>query len=129
MGGLISLYAGLKYPNVFGRVGVFSPALWFAPSIFSYARRARPSPGQRIYFVTGGHEGDQPEVYVNDQRRMIDSLAAAGFRVGVQVDSVIRPEGIHNEGFWRREFPRAYRWLFADATPRRARPRRRAHSH
>jgi hypothetical protein len=61
---------------------------------------------------------------------MIDSLAAAGFRVGVQVDSVIRPEGMHNEGFWRREFARAYRWLFADTAPRRApRPRRRAHGH
>src|SRR5438132_769367 len=32
MGGLISLYAALKYPDVFGRVGVFSPAFWVAPS-------------------------------------------------------------------------------------------------
>jgi len=130
MGGLISLYAGLKYPEVFGRVGVFSPALWFAPSLFAYARQARPHAGQRFYFVTGAHEGDTPEVYVNDQRRMIDSLAAAGFRVGVQVDSAIRADGTHAEWFWRREFPLAYRWLFADPPPRRAaRPARRPRTH
>ena len=128
MGGLISLYAGLKYPRVFGRAGVFSPALWFAAdSVLAMARRSRPA-GQRFYFVTGAHEGDQPEVYVNDQRRMIAALQAAGFRVGVQVDSLIRADGTHAEWFWRREFPLAYRRLF-DAEPRRtAAPRRRAPS-
>jgi predicted alpha/beta superfamily hydrolase len=129
MGGLISLYAGLKYPEVFGRVGVFSPALWFAPSLFAYARQARPRAGQRFYFVTGAHEGDTPEVYVADQRRMIDTLAAAGFRVGVQVDSTIRADGTHAEWFWRREFPLAYRWLFGDTPARRTtRAPRRPHA-
>ncbi|HVG43180.1 MAG TPA: alpha/beta hydrolase-fold protein [Longimicrobium sp.] len=130
MGGLISLYAGLKYPQVFGRVGVFSPALWFAPPLFAYARRARPAPGQRFWFVTGAHEGDTPEVYVADQRRMIDTLAAAGFRVGVQVDSTIRADGTHAEWFWRREFPLAFRRLFGDTAERgTAGPPRRAQPH
>ena len=122
MGGLISLYAALKYPDVFGRVGVFSPALWFAPQVYAYARAARPRTDSRIYFVTGGREGDTPEVYVADQRRMVDSLAAAGFRVGVQVDSVIRPDGMHAEWFWRREFPAAYRGLFAERGGQSAAP-------
>ena len=30
MSGLISTYAALKYPHVYGKVGVFSPAFWFA---------------------------------------------------------------------------------------------------
>ncbi|MFL5381619.1 MAG: alpha/beta hydrolase-fold protein [Longimicrobiaceae bacterium] len=130
MGGLISLYAGLKYPETFGRVGVFSPALWFAAdSVLAFARRSHPREGQRFWFVTGAHEGDTPEVYVNDQRRMIDTLAAAGFRVGVQVDSAIRADGTHAEWFWRREFPLAFRWLFGGPEPRRAAPaRRRAHT-
>ena len=120
MGGLISLYAALKYPNVFGRAGVFSPALWFSDANYAYARAARPPlPGTRLYFVTGAHEGDTPQVYVADQRRMIDTLAKAGFRAGVQVDSAIRADGTHQEWFWRREFPRAYLWLFAPASPAR----------
>jgi predicted alpha/beta superfamily hydrolase len=118
MGGLISLYALLKYPRVFGRAGVFSPALWFAPEVFAYARHARPPlPGTRIFFVTGAREGDNPTVYMNDQRRMIATLDSAGFRTGVQVDSIIRADGQHAEWFWRREFPAGYRWLLGEGPP------------
>ena len=31
MGGLITFYAGLYYPQVFGGLGVFSPSFWIAP--------------------------------------------------------------------------------------------------
>src|SRR5436190_6174599 len=34
MGGLISMYAVLKYPKTFGGAGVFSPAFWVGPKIF-----------------------------------------------------------------------------------------------
>ncbi|HMJ58815.1 MAG TPA: alpha-amylase family glycosyl hydrolase, partial [Gemmatimonadales bacterium] len=110
MGGLISLYAALKYPDVFGRVGVFSPAFWVAPEIYALARRAHPRPGTRIYIVTGGQEGDTPEVYAQDHQRMVDTLEAAGFTV----QAALRPDGKHAEWFWRREFPAAYEWLFQE---------------
>jgi alpha-amylase len=113
MGGLISLYAALKYPDVFGRVGVFSPAFWVAPAIFDYARHAHALPGTRIYMVMGGKEGDTPDVYVRDARLMADTLRAAGFDSGGSaVISLVKPDGTHSEGFWQREFPAAYEWLF-----------------
>ncbi len=115
MGGLISLYAALKYPDVFGRVAVFSPAFWVAPSIYAVARRAHPRPGTRIYMVTGAQEGDTPEVYVRDHQRMLDTLAAAGFTIGGDVRGAVRSDGKHAEWFWRREFPAAYEWLFQEA--------------
>lgn len=126
MGGLISLYAALKYPEVFGRAGVFSPAFWFAgDSAFAHAAAAPPPrPGTRFYFVTGGREGDRPELYVRDHQRMVDVLAAAGYRAGAQVEAFIREDGTHSEGFWRREFPAAYRWLFAGEDPPPSHPRR-----
>jgi predicted alpha/beta superfamily hydrolase len=34
MGGLISMYALLQYPNVFGAAGVISPAFWLAPQLY-----------------------------------------------------------------------------------------------
>lgn len=116
MGGLISLYAGLKHPGVFGRVGVFSPSLWFSESAFTLARAAPRRPGQRWYFASGGSEGpDQdPGIVVREQQRMVDSLSAAGFRPGTQVRTVAPADGKHSEWFWRREFPAAYRWLFAE---------------
>ena len=114
MGGLISLYAALKYPEVFGRAGVFSPAFWFSEQNYAFARAARPLPGTRLYFVGGAREGDQPALYVEGQRAMIDTLRAAGFQVGTQMDAMIRADGTHQEWFWRREFPYAYQWLFPD---------------
>ncbi|HST62288.1 MAG TPA: alpha/beta hydrolase-fold protein [Longimicrobium sp.] len=117
MGGLISLYAALRHPGVFGRVGVFSPSLWFSDSVFVAARAGVASgPRPRMYFVSGGKEGPgtAPRIVVVAQQRMIDTLAAAGWTVGTDVLAAAPDDGEHNEWFWRREFPAAYRWLFAD---------------
>lgn len=115
MGGLISLYALIKYPQVFGRAGVFSPAFWVAPELYGFARAGKPArPDPRIYFVIGGHEAANAEEaasYVEKQRLMIDTLMATGYQP-TEVRALVRPEGTHSEGFWRREFPAAYQWLF-----------------
>lgn len=114
MGGLISLHAALRHPDVFGRVGVFSPSLWFSDSVFVAARNARPAARPRMYFVSGGMEGppERRRTVVDDQQRMVDTLVAAGWRVGADIHAAAPDEGQHHEWFWRREFPAAYRWLF-----------------
>ena len=113
MGGLIALYAALKYPRVFGRAGVFSCACWIAkPQLLDYVRHARPlHPYPRLYFVVGAREtaDGQP---ARDQAEVVDSLAAAGFPVGVADTAIVRADGRHAEWFWRREFGAAYEWLF-----------------
>ena len=116
MGGLISLYALLEHPEVFGRAGVFSPALWFAPGSFEHARAAAPlRPDPRIYFVSGALEGQPGEdsgVYTRDQARMVETLVGAGFAPGAEVVAYVRADGAHSEWFWRREFAAAYLWMF-----------------
>ena len=116
MGGLISLYAAIRYPDVFGRAGVFSPAFWVAPEAYAQVRDAGALKNDlRLYFVSGGQEaatGEEAGVYVKDQERMVDALLAAGLRRDVNVAAYIRPDGKHSEWFWRREFPAAYKWLF-----------------
>jgi metallo-beta-lactamase class B len=116
MGGLISLYAILEYPHVFGRAGVFSPSLWFSPHIFGLAKASQPlRPDPRIYLVTGGLEiaqGERAGIYADDQTRLLDALTAVGFKTSTEVTASTPPDGQHAEWFWRREFPTAYRWLF-----------------
>ena len=114
MGGLISLYAALKYPRVFGRAGVFSCACWVAgPRILAYARShagAARAAGVRLYFVVGGAETATGGP-ARDQGIMVDTLVAAGYpRRAIHAE--VAPDGRHAEWFWRREFPAAYRWLF-----------------
>ncbi|GAB3636182.1 alpha/beta hydrolase-fold protein [Hymenobacter arcticus] len=108
MGGLLALYAGLKYPQVFGRVGVFSPAIWFAKdSILSYERR-RPAPrASRFYFVAGPTESETMLPLMVEARNglLANGVLAANIRLVAPAD------GKHAEWFWRREFAPAYRWL------------------
>lgn len=109
MGGLISLYAGLKYPQVFSKVGVFSPAFWFAQdSLFRYMQQARLRQLMRFYFVAGMQEG---ETMVPLMAAMRDSLKNSGVKAS-NISYRAVADGKHAEWFWRREFPAAYQWLY-----------------
>ena len=115
MGGLISFYAALKYPEVFGLAGVFSPAFWVAPAAYEFVAESSPHAGHRMYLISGGMEvaqGEAQGVYQKDQERMVDALMQRGFRPGTDMIARIIPDGRHAEWFWRREFPAAYQWLF-----------------
>jgi metallo-beta-lactamase class B len=114
MGGLISLYAGLKYAKVFSKIGVFSPALWFAQdSVFQYVRHARLRQPTQFYFVAGEQES---ETMVPLMAAMRDSLRKAGVKpTAISYHAV--PDGKHAEWFWRREFPAAYQWLYKSKVP------------
>ncbi|MEP7002712.1 MAG: alpha/beta hydrolase-fold protein, partial [bacterium] len=113
MGGLISLYAALKYPEIFGKAGVFSCACWIAESqLLAYARRSAPlRPLPRLYFVSGERETDSGQP-ATEQRHVVDTLRAAGFPLDSALRSLTPTDGKHAEWFWKREFEGAYRWLF-----------------
>lgn len=105
MGGLISLYAVLKYPQVFGGVGVFSPAFWIAPSLLEEIRKKGKKVNSRIYFYAGKRES---ESMVPDMLKAMESLAAVSKS---DISTLIRDEGTHNESTWRKEFPEVFRWI------------------
>ena len=118
LGGLISCYAALKYPGVFGRAIVFSTPFFINPDIYGMARAFRqPASPVRFYFDMGASEGlgsaGLPDsAMVRSQRAMVDTLAAAGVDTARDARAVVRADGQHKEWFWRREFPAAYRYLF-----------------
>jgi len=112
MGGLISLYAALAYPNVFGKAGVFSPALWIAPEIVAFAHAARLARRPRLYFVSAGDESaNQQQLDVSQP--LMRELMARGYVNDVDLVVRVKPDGAHSEWFWKREFPAAYEWLFS----------------
>ncbi|MGH8029554.1 MAG: alpha/beta hydrolase [Arenimonas sp.] len=111
MGGVMAHYAIEQHPELFGKALVFSPAFWTggdAPLEFTRGRTL--SPGTRYYAVTGGKEGDEA---LGDLRGMTDVLRANA-SPGVVLFSEVREGAEHNETFWKSEFPRAVRWLFAE---------------
>ncbi|UOQ50993.1 alpha/beta hydrolase-fold protein [Hymenobacter cellulosivorans] len=113
MGGLISVYAALKYPNVYSKVGVFSPAFWFAEqSLFQYVQQHPANPATRFYFVSGAQES---QTMVPLIQQMHDALRSGGVPAA-NLSFNARPDGQHAEWFWKREFSAAYQWLLAPAT-------------
>ncbi|WP_448702701.1 alpha/beta hydrolase-fold protein [Mucilaginibacter sp. AW1-3] len=108
MGGLISMYAELKYPRVFGSAGVFSPAFWINPPIYEYAK-AHAAQAKRFYFVCGDQEGDTMDT---DMLKMADISRNSGLSLKNTPTTVIKGAK-HNEAQWRGAFPAFYQWLVA----------------
>jgi len=106
MGGLISMYAAMKYPKVFAGAGVFSPAFWTAPKIFEDIKRKSKKIKANIFFYAGKQESDQ---MVTDILKAFQNLAAKKSKAKIKI--VIRDEGKHNEATWRKEFPSGFAWM------------------
>ena len=113
MGALIATYAALREPTVFGKVGVFSPAYWFArQQLFQYVRQRPANPNTKFYFVAGTTESSTMVTHMNAMR---DSLQRGGVPTA-NLSYNTRTDGQHAEWYWRREFPAAYSWLYAAGT-------------
>ena len=105
MGGLISMYAILKYPDVFGGAGIFSPAFWVAPQIKEYAAKRGSRVKGKVFFYAGKEEGER---MVPDMLEVFEVLHKNS---SAKMETVIRTDGKHSEANWRKEFPVFYRWL------------------
>lgn len=119
MGGLTTMYAAYRFPEVFGRVMAMSSAFWFANKrIFSYVRERQKPEGSRIYLDCGYQEGAYRERkrMVRQSLEMRQILRSQGFQEGHDLRWVGDPAGKHSEADWTRRLPDALRFLWA-ATP------------
>jgi predicted alpha/beta superfamily hydrolase len=105
MGGLISYYAALRYPNVFGRAGVFSPSFWTAPQVLALTDSLAPQSSGMFFFYMGGLEGEEMTGKMNEVIFRLGSSSKA------LLYTVVDPEGQHNEAAWRKWFPEFYLWV------------------
>ena len=115
MGGLISHYAGLKYPSIFGKIGVFSPAFWFAPEVNEFTKKYGNLKDTKMYFLAGGKKGENAALSeinqtVKDMNSMVTVLKNQGF-TAENIKSKVVPEGKHNEELWRTNFEETILWL------------------
>ncbi len=105
MGGLISLYAVMQYPSVFGSAGIFSPSFWIAKQMYSDAANfINPNP-IKLYFYAGGKEDAN---LVNELKKM---AAIFEQKQNIKVFTTVTEIAKHNEKYWQIEFPSFYNWL------------------
>ena len=108
LGALSTQDALLRYPQVFGKAALFSPAYWFTPAIYDETKRHPWPAGTRTYLYAGGAEDSD---MVPDVERMMGVLAGQP-HPPADIALHIEPANVHDERAWRAEFPRAVSWLF-----------------
>jgi predicted alpha/beta superfamily hydrolase len=110
MGGLISIYCGLIYPEIYGKMMIFSPALWIAPKIYFQATNFRNSYETKIYLYGGGQESDTMIPNIERLKSVLERHGYDGAKIRFKF--TIDSHGQHNEDRWGREFPSAVEWLY-----------------
>ncbi len=113
LGGTISFYIALKYPEIFSRAGLFSPAFWFArEAAVKLLKHARLEQGLRVYIDVGTKEGDHEDDYLADAQNIAGLFSK---KKGAERLLIVDEGGIHNETAWAERFPAAFLWLFEGA--------------
>ena len=110
LGGLVSYYAILKYPEVFGKAGVFSPAFWFNRKEIIALTEKTLKLKTKIYFLCGDNEGDAD--VIADLNKIDDLVSEKRCECKNLTKKKIVKGGQHNEKLWREGFVKAYLWLF-----------------
>lgn len=110
MGGLISFYTGMKYPDKFGKLGIFSPSFWFARNelMWFVEQNSTKIKKTKFYFLAGKKES--PEM-VSDVEEMVPLLIKKGVPEK-NIHTKFDDYGTHSESYWSKEFPDAFLWLF-----------------
>jgi len=111
LGGLITAYAGVKQPDVWSRLGIFSPStFWDSGYILgAVAGAASLSPRWARVYVDSGQPGDGYE----GTAMLADRYRAIGYRDDNDLKYVVAPGALHNEDAWAARLPAALRFLCA----------------
>jgi predicted alpha/beta superfamily hydrolase len=110
LGGLVSMYLGLKRPDVFSRLAVMSPSAWWANNqiIRDVARLGERLP-LRIWLDIGKKEGPKIKHQV---RALKEMLLANGWEMGADFAYLEIPEARHEESAWAARFGDVLRFLY-----------------
>lgn len=112
LGGLISAYAGVQKPDVFGNVGALSPSTWWDNQwILGSVAGLRPAPLRPLkVYVDSGNAGTS-----NDDVTNTAALAQAwrdrGYADDVTLKYVVQQGATHSEVYWAQRLPGALHFL------------------
>jgi len=111
MGGLISHYALLRYPNVFGAAGIFSPSYWICDKELTEFENQFPlQPDQLIYMLVGGKEGRSMKKLSKKHISHLQKQQPNSQSVKLVFDK----NGMHNERFWTAYLADAFLFLLKE---------------
>lgn len=115
LGGLISIYSGFLYPEVYSKLLIFSPSLWVNPENNFPQMNFKNPYNIKVYMYGGEQEGSEMTERIELFEQTMEGWENSH---SLQFDfkTSINPEGKHQEFYWSQEFPRAMEWLYYDTT-------------
>ncbi|MDE3189069.1 MAG: alpha/beta hydrolase [Acidobacteriota bacterium] len=116
LGGLVTLYFGLRYPERFGRLAALSPSVWWNQgSILGYLNKRAPAIGERprLWLDVGDKEGHSS---LRDVEQVARQLAAHGWKMGETLHFERVKGGTHDEASWATRVRPMLKFLFPART-------------
>lgn len=114
LGGLATLYIGLRNPGIFGKLAVLSPSVWWNSGAILHIVRDLPvlALRPRLWLDIGTLEGDHPDNTLRDARRLHELLVQKGWKDGEDLRYFEDEGAPHNEEAWGHRMPEILRFLF-----------------
>ncbi|WP_270089020.1 alpha/beta hydrolase [Sphingobacterium sp. SYP-B4668] len=127
LGGLISIYGGLKYPTIFGTVGAFSPSIWmdednlyrYSDELLKECEACRNQ--QKFYFYIGEKERRFGKMDAHSNMKLDLDRYYSWMQHHFEGDLAINihPEGKHNAIYWQHAFKKFYAYWQAKSNSSR----------
>jgi predicted alpha/beta superfamily hydrolase len=108
LGGVVSLYLGWQWPEVFGKVGCLSSAFGYKDDLINRISIESKRP-LKIY-LDSGWPGDNYEA----TRAMRDRLIWNGYASGSELLYLAFPNAMHNENAWAERSHIPFQFLFGN---------------
>ena len=110
LGGLVTLYLGLKHAETFGKLAVLSPSVWWNhKSILAFVNDYEGPPWPRTWLDVGDAEGSKT---VSDTELLFRRMIANGWESGRTIHYERVTGGTHDESAWARRMGPMLRFLF-----------------
>ncbi len=114
LGGLVTLYLGMRHPEVFGKLAVLSPSVWWRDRvILGFIERLPQKTGQKIWVDIGTSEGRRALTDVRSLKRL---LLKKGWRQRKDLEYHEIEGAKHSEYAWAERVGPMLKFLF----PRRS---------
>ena len=110
LGGLVTLYLGLRHADYFGKLAVLSPSVWWNHmSIVAYVNDYDGPPWPRVWMDVGDAEGKRT---MSNADLLYARMLVAGWRPGQSIHYERVHGGTHDEAAWAKRMGPMLQFLF-----------------
>jgi len=114
LGGLVTLHLGLKYPQIFGKLAILSPSVWWDKKVILREIEQLPQrPDLKIWLDMGTEEGGMA---LEDTEMLRDAMRAKGWSVGKDLAYSEILGATHSETSWAERVGPFLQFLFPART-------------